>query len=196
MFDGRVLMYALIYFGLAISLYGVGLWLPQMIKTSGTSTSAATLLSAVPYLAAAIGMMIWGHVADAREGAPASNVWIPAAIGGLALVIAPLTAGLAIQLVLMSVAAWGTLAGLATFWTIPTNRLSPREMPVAIATINTLGGFGGFIGPVMMGWLRQTTENYGAGLRFLAAWLFLSTLFLVITGRRLEAKTYVRGNRT
>jgi ACS family tartrate transporter-like MFS transporter len=177
MLNHPVLLYAIVYFGLALSLYGVGLWLPQMIKASGVSIFQAAMLSAVPYVVAAIGMLIWGRVADAR-GQVGSNVWIPTVVAALALATLPLAANVELQLGLLSATALGTLAALANFWTISTTRLPARNMAAGVAIINSVGNLGGFLGPFMVGWLKQATNSYSAGVLFLSAWVAGSALLL------------------
>lgn len=181
--DSQVLSFAVVYFGLTVSLYGVGLWVPLMIKASGTSVPGAALLSAVPYAVAALGMLIWAHYADARKGAPARNVWIPTIACAAALALLPLTDDLLWQLACLSVAALGTLAALGTFWTIPTRKLPAGELAVAVASINAVGNLGGFLGPVVVGWTRQVTNSFHLGALLLAACVALAAPLLAIAGK-------------
>ena len=51
-----------------------------------------------------------------------------------------------------------------------------------IALINSIGNLGGFVGPYIVGWIKDSTQRYDAGLYFLAACALLSgiiTLFVV-----------------
>jgi ACS family tartrate transporter-like MFS transporter len=187
--DLRVLSFALVYFGLTLSLYGVGLWVPLMLKASGTSVAGAALLSAVPYAVAALGMLIWAHFADARKGAPTANVWVPTVASAAALALLPLADDLLWELACLSVAALGTLAALGTFWTIPTRKLPAGEMAVAVASINAVGNLGGFIGPVMVGWTRQLTNSFHTAALLLAVCIALAAPLLAIAGRPSASQT-------
>jgi MFS transporter, ACS family, tartrate transporter len=181
--DSQVWSFALVYFGLTLSLYGVGLWVPLMIKSSGISVPGAALLSAVPYAVAALGMLIWAHFADARKSAPTGNVWIPTVASAAALALLPLADDLLWQLACLSLAALGTLAALATFWTIPTRKLPAGELAVAVASINAVGNLGGFIGPVVVGWTRQVTNSFHMAALLLAVCVALVAPLLAVAGK-------------
>jgi ACS family tartrate transporter-like MFS transporter len=180
--DWRVLSFAVVYFGLTLSLYGVGLWVPLMMRAGGASVSGAALLSAIPYAVAILGMLIWAHVADARKGAPAGNVWIPAVASAAGLALLPLSDALLWQLGCLSFAALGTLAALGTFWTIPTRKLPVGELAVAVASINAVGNLGGFLGPVLVGWSRQVTASFHLAALLIAVCVALSALLLAAAG--------------
>jgi cyanate permease len=48
-----------------------------------------------------------------------------------------------------------------------------------IALINSIGNLGGAVGPSIMGWLRQGTNSYSAGLLVLAAALVLEAILVM-----------------
>ena len=79
----RVLLLGVTYFCLVIGLYGIGFWMPQVIKTFGLSNLATGFLTAVPYLVAAIGMVLAGRHSD-RTGERAWHVALPLLIGACA----------------------------------------------------------------------------------------------------------------
>src|SRR5436190_15617622 len=63
--DRRVIVLSLAYLGIVIGLYGVGLWLPQIIKSMGFSTIEVGYVIAAPYVFAAVAMLLWGRHSDA-----------------------------------------------------------------------------------------------------------------------------------
>src|SRR5512145_1631628 len=67
----RVIQLGLIYFCLVVGLYGIGFWMPQVLQTFGLSNLAIGFLTAIPYLIAAIGMVIAGRHSDAK----AERIW-------------------------------------------------------------------------------------------------------------------------
>ena len=50
---------------------------------------------------------------------------------------------------------------------------SSRRLAAAggLAFINSIGTIGGFVGPTIMGWLRDTTGSYSAGLLAMSGFL-------------------------
>lgn len=69
----------------------------------------------------------------------------------------------------LSVAALGGYAALPVFWPLPTAFLSGTAAAGGIALVNSIGNLGGFAGPYILGWLRDTTSGFTIGLFFLAA---------------------------
>ena len=64
----------------------------------------------------------------------------------------------------LSIAAFGAFAYLPIFWTLPTAFLSGRSAAAAIGLINSLGSLAGFLGPYLMGYMKDATGNFEAGL--------------------------------
>ena len=50
------------------------------------------------------------------------------------------------------------------FWPIPSAFLTGSSAAAGIAAINSLGNLSGFAGPYMMGYLKDVTGNFTAGL--------------------------------
>ncbi len=71
---------------------------------------------------------------------------------------------------------------MPVFWSASTVELAGPMVGAHIALINSIGNLGGFVGPVVMGWLRQVTHSYIAGLAFMAVCLACGALaaFLLV----------------
>lgn len=160
---------SLAYLALVIGMYGVGMWLPQMLKgLSHWGDLGIGLLTAVPYLAAAVGMVWMGRHSDrCRERRIHVTLSLLAASAGLAASAA--TDSLVLSLLALSLAAVGIWGALGPFWAMATSFLSGSAAAAGIALINSIGNLGGFLGPYLMGWLKELTLHYTAGLAALAA---------------------------
>ena len=55
-----VIQLGLVYFCLVVGLYRIGFWMPQVLQTFGLYNLSIGFLTAIPYLIAAIGMVIAG----------------------------------------------------------------------------------------------------------------------------------------
>ena len=82
----------------------------------------------------------------------------------------------------LTVALVGITSARSIFWPIPTRFLSGVGAAAGLAFINSIGTAGGFAGPYLMGWLRDFTGSFEAGLlvmsgvllgQLLRAWPFL-----------------------
>ena len=164
----------LVYFGLVMGLYGLGFWLPQIIKGFGGLTNQQIgLMTAIPYLLGAVAMFLWGRHSDATG----ERVWhfvIPAGLGALGFLAAGLGSGPLIQFAGLTLAAIGVNMALPMFWAFPTSFLRATAAAGGIALINSIGNLSGYAGPSVMGYLKQSTGAYGAGILVLAASMAVS----------------------
>lgn len=183
----RLLGLAGVYFGLSTGLYAVGLWLPQIVSGFGLDPLATGLVSALPYLVAAAGMVPWTRHSDAT-GERAWHVALPAIAAGLALAAASRADGPVLSVLFLSLASLGLFAALPTFWTLPTGLLSGRAAAGGIALVNAVGGLGGFFGPSLMGWIRDATGRFDLALAAVAGLLVVTGLAAAWLGRGLRAK--------
>jgi len=165
--DPRVLLLGLIYFGLVVGLYGIGLWLPQIIRAMGYSTGEVGLILVIPYGLAAIGMLLWGRHSD-HSGERTLHVVASAAIGALGLVASVHAGSNVLAIAAVTVAAVGIYSALGPFWAIPPLFLRGTAAAAGIALINSIGNLGGFVGPFLVGWTREATGSFSAGFEALA----------------------------
>jgi ACS family tartrate transporter-like MFS transporter len=184
----RLWIVSLPYFCIVIAFYGISFWLPQILQgNSGYSSAMVVLLTAIPYLAAAIGMVYFGISSD-RTGERRWHVAGPCLIGTagfLLTVIAPPTPAYA--LTTLSIAAFGIWGTLGPYWTLPTAFLRGTAAAGGIALVNSIGNLGGFVGPYLVGWIRDATGGFTAGLVTLAAILVIGaaiTLAMVPGSRK------------
>ena len=180
----RVWLFAVIYFGLVLGLYGFGFWAPQIIKSLEALTNRQVgWISAVPYLFSAIAMVLWGRHSD-RTGERAGHVCAAACLGAAGFLASALLTDPALSLVALTLGAIGIYAALPVFWTLPTATLSGTAAASGIALINSIGNLGGYLGPFAVGWLKDWSGGYAAGLLVLSAALLLSGLLAVAAPRR------------
>jgi ACS family tartrate transporter-like MFS transporter len=77
-------------------------------------------------------------------------------------------------LVGISIAAMGFYASKGPFWSIPSMILTGTAAASGIAWINSVGNLGGFFGPTMVGWAKNYTGSFAAGLYMLAGFALMS----------------------
>jgi MFS transporter, ACS family, tartrate transporter len=172
--DTRVLSLAAIQFGFTMGSYGIGIWLPLILKEYHLSTLAIGWSSAIPYMFATVGMLLWARYVD-RKGRRVVNLAIACFLGGAGLLAPILSGSLALALMGFSAALIGVTSARAIFWTIPTRFLTGVAAVGGLAFINSIGTVGGFVGPFMMGWLREFSGSYVFGLTAVAAIMVAAT---------------------
>jgi MFS family permease len=172
--DPRVLILALAQFGFTAGSYGVGIWLPQILKTAQLSNLEIGFITGGCYVVASIAMVVWAARVD-RSGRKIGNLALACLVATLGLAAAILTPNIWLSLSWITLALIGITAARAVFWTIPTRFLTGLAAAGGFAFINSIGTLGGFVGPYAVGWLRDATGSFSAGLLAMAALLALST---------------------
>ncbi len=162
--SGRVWLLCMIYFSVVIGMYGVGLWMPQIIKgISGRSDLFVGMVSVIPYLFAAFGMTVVGlhsdHTGERRLHVAGSTLLASAGLLSAAYADTPLT-----QMCGLSLTAIGIWGSLGPFWALPTSLLSGSAAAGGIALINSVGNLGGFLGPYLIGVIKDNTGAFKYGL--------------------------------
>jgi MFS transporter, ACS family, tartrate transporter len=177
----RVWALALVYFGLVACNYGVGFWLPQIIKAFGLSNFATGWVTAIPYAIGAVFMVWYGYHSDAtgeRKGHTAIGLLIAAA--GIAA--STLTGNPTLTIIAFTIGACGVFGTLPVFWTLPTAVLSGTAAAAGIAAINSIGNLAGFAGPYAMGWIKDQTGSFTGGLLLIAALAIIAMAIVLALG--------------
>ena len=166
--SGRVWMCALIYFAIIMSFYGVSFWLPQIVQSfSRLRDLLVGVLSAVPYVAATIAMVLIARNSD-RTGDRRWHVAASALAGGFGLIAAAFLPIPAAELAALALAAAGIWGTLGPFWAMSSEFLSGTGAAAGIALINSVGNLGGFLGPYLVGLIRGRTGSFTYALLALA----------------------------
>ncbi|WP_375463919.1 MFS transporter [uncultured Methylobacterium sp.] len=171
--DVRVVLLTTITFAFTIGSYGIGIWLPQILKGHGLSNIAVGWVAAVPYLFATVGMMAWAQHVD-RTGRKIDNLVAALVLGAAGLAASVLFSALIPALVCLTLALVGTISARTVFYTIPQSFLTGAAAAGGLAFINAVGAFGGFVGPYLVGYLKDATGSYDAGMLGMAAILLVS----------------------
>ncbi len=180
--DLRVIALSLVYFGTSAGLYTLGIWAPQIIKEFGLSALQIGFLNALPGVVAVIAMVWWARHSD-RTGERTWHVVGACMLATLGLVLAGFAGtvlGVLLSLTLVNV---GISSAKPPLWSMPTMFLSGSAAAAGIATINSIGNLGGFVGPAMIGWIKDLTGSFQGGLLFVAALLVLSAVLTLVLAR-------------
>jgi nitrate/nitrite transporter NarK len=180
--SGRTWLLSVIYFLFVFSLYGISFWLPTIIKAAGVKDALDIgLLSALPWAAGVIAMLLVARSAD-RRGERRWHIFVPAVIGTIGFLISVKFSGnVPIALLGMSIATMGIMSVLPIFWSLPTAYLGGAAAAAGIALINSFGNLSGFVGPSLMGWIKGVTGTLDSGVYMLAGCLLAGGLLTLFT---------------
>jgi len=177
----KVWRLAAVYFLNTLVTYGVFLWLPKILRDlSGRGGWRLTVATSIPFVCALAGMILIGRHSD-RTGERKRHVAACALIAAIGLsVAAAFTHNLPLLVLSFAFSQVGQRSVMSVFWSIPPIVLGGSAAAAGIALINAVGNLGGFVGPSVMGWLRDATGGYGGGMLTLAAAL-IACAALVVT---------------
>ena len=183
--NAKVWVLCAAYFGFIMGLYGIGFWLPSLIKASGIS-SPTTIgwLVAIPYSAAVVCMILTSRHSD-RTGERRWHIAVPALVGAAALVVSTFVPQTPLwAIVTLTIATMGILTGLAQFWVLPPAFLGGAAAAAGIALINSVGNLAGFVSPFAVGWIKDTTGSTNNGLYVIAASLVVGGAIVLAVAQR------------
>jgi D-galactonate transporter len=167
--DYRVWLLTLIYMFNAMAVYGVVLWLPQIVRSIGGLTDLQTgFVTAIPFVFATIGLIMVARSSD-RSGERKWHTALSALLGGCFLAASAFAPSPLVGLLLLCAAAAGVWAVLGVFWSLPTLFLTGPAAAGGLAAINGFAQIGGFAGPYLVGWIKDTTQSFTPALLTLAA---------------------------
>jgi sugar phosphate permease len=172
--DVRVIILALVQFGFLVGSYGIGIFLPLILREGKLTEVQIGFVSSACYLAAVIGMILWaGHVdRGASKVVNLSLACVVSACGFLGAIL--FRNNFWVSVIWMGVAVTGVNGARAIFWTIPPRFLTGMAAAGGLAFINSIGTTGGFVGPYVMGWLTDETGSFSAGLLAMSGFLVLA----------------------
>ena len=183
--DGKVWLLNLTYYLLMFAFQCLNFWLATVVKsvTGLQDNFKVGLLTAIPFLAAAIAMVVVGRHSD-RTGERRYHVAFCAVAAAVGFVLAAMTSNPVLAIAGLTLAAAGNFSTLGPFWAIPPLFLTGTAAAAGIALINSIGNLGGFLGPYLMGYLKDRTHSYKPGLVCDAAAL-LAVAGLTVAFRRI-----------
>jgi ACS family tartrate transporter-like MFS transporter len=177
--DHRVFALGLVYFGFLGSVYGVELWLPQIVQGMGYSNLATGFVVALPFAAGMGAMVLWGRSSDVR-GERIWHVALPLLLSSGSLIVASVASSDLLQLAALAFALVCIFAAYGPIFCLPSMFLGGTAAAVGIAFANAIGNVGAFLGPFIIGVLTERTGTYATSMAVLALSLVVSAAIIVL----------------
>jgi len=161
--DWRVWALIIPDFAIVFGIYALGFWMPTIVQGMGYDIKQTSLIVMIPYIASLAILWVIGVSSD-RTGKRALHFIISALVAAGGFALSAIGGSDVIVIAGFCLASGGVYSGLATFWSVPPLFLGGSAAAGAFALINCVGNLSGFVGPGVMGWLKQTTGDYQTGL--------------------------------
>ncbi len=189
LYDPRVLLLGLAGTGINAAIFGNQLWLPQIVKSLGYSNLTTGFIVAIPYMLGIPLMLLVARSSD-RRGERIWHTAIPLIVTAAGFTVAAMAHNPFVVIAGLFAVVWGLVGTYGPYYSLASSFFAGPAAPGAIALVNLMcTGAGGFIGPNVVGLLKQGTGGYAAGMLALSAGLVISVALLlllrqVMAGRR------------
>jgi len=184
--DWRVLVLSAIYLTGVTASYGVVFFLPQIIKGLGLSNFNTGLVTAIPYAFGTVGLVLWGYSSD-RHNERRWHLIISTTLASIGLFSAGWFSHSFWVVAAFSVAAVGIYGSRPSFWPMPSLFLTGGAAAVGMALINSIGNLGGYVGPIVVGMIKDSTKSFEMALYFLGVCALLSAMITLLATRATDA---------
>ncbi|HEY0219665.1 MAG TPA: MFS transporter [Afipia sp.] len=189
-FNAKILMLGAVYFCLCNTLSANQTWTPTIMREvmSAYSLSSVGFVAAIPPLVALLAIPLWARSSDRLK----DRHWhvvaaFLIAFSGWMIVING--QGPILRLIGLALSTAGSLSAMVVFWAIPQTFLSQSTQPAGIALINAIGLVGSGISPFTIGFLKDLTHSFSAGIIYVATLLIIGSIILAFMSPQLSRKT-------
>lgn len=174
--DSRVWILAIMFGCALVGIYGLGLWLPQIIDEFGhLSIMQVGFLSAIPPLCGVLGTVVIGRSSDRRQERRKHLAFVYG-MGAIAIIASVYAPSHTLSYLLLWVMGLFLYSGNSIFWSLASSLRAGAAGAAAIALINTVAQFGGLLGPSAIGFIRGSTGSFNIALLTIAGFLVVATV--------------------
>jgi MFS transporter, ACS family, tartrate transporter len=178
--DVRVWTLACLFGCALVGIYGLLLWLPQIVKSLGHLNNIEVgFLSAAPPLLGVLGTFLISRSSD-RTGDRKYHLAFVYGMSALAIAGSAFAPNPLIAYALLCVTGLFIYAGNPLFWSLAASFRTGAAGAATIALINTIAQFGGVVGPWSIGLVRHITGDFKLALLTISAFLVFATIIAIV----------------
>lgn len=179
LFTPVIMLYTLAYFCLTNTLSALSVWTPLILRSFNQESNNITigLLSAIPQVCTIVGMIWWSKRSD-RLNERKIHTLLPYLFAAAGWILTATSSNPMLQFSGIVMASAGAFAAMVIFWTTPDQSISIQARALGIAVINATGMTGAALGPLLMGWMKDITGSFNAGIYMVAAFLVLGAVVI------------------
>jgi len=160
------------YIVVGIASYAAIFWAPTLVRESlGLEPMQIGLVIGAIGVVSGLAMVWLGASSDHRNERVA-HASVAMAVSASGFAIAALRPHPVIAVIGLAAALAGSIAFLPVFWCLPTRFLRGTAAAGGIALLNAVGSIGGFVGPGILGVVRDAMGTFSGGLAAVSAMTF------------------------
>lgn len=145
--------------------WGLTFWLPSLLVEGGRTIGMAGLMSAIPYVVSILMAFLISASSD-RMQERRWHMIAPTVLAGVFMCVAGLLGQGHIVLMLgcltLTTGLW--FGRITIYWILVADAVPKSAAGPGMAIANGFGNFGGFLGPLMFGWVRSTSGGFGMAM--------------------------------
>jgi MFS family permease len=157
----------------------LGIWQPRLLKSFGLTVMQTGLVNSVPYVIAAVLMVLWGRHSD-KKGERRWHTAISLSLIAGGMLGSFVFTSLAPTVFLLSCILVGAYSFKGPFWALSSTWLAPASAAAGLATINAVSNLiGGGLMVNVYGWIKDATGSYALALLPVAMLTVVSIITLL-----------------
>ncbi len=186
--DLDIFMLSVAFFCLCITINVNATWIPIIVRgvLQTRTISDVAVISAIPAIFAIILMPLWAYSSD-RKQERAWHIVSAMALAGLGWQLVIFAGRPELRLLGLVFTTSGAFCALSLFFTLPQTLLAEKVRPAALAVINCVGLMGSASSPVTIGFLRDLTGHFTAGLLYATGMLVIAMILVLAVSKRHSA---------
>ena len=177
--DWRTIALTVMYFNITIGAYVIVFWLPQIIKTLGFTNQQVGLINSIPHICAGIAIFFYTQHSD-YSGERIFHLAFACLVGAVGLAISTQMHGSIWSLIGISLAAAGIFASIPIFWAMGSSVTHGPAAAASIAIVTSLANLSGFVGPYLIGLLKEWTGSFEPGLFLISMFPLLGSVIAIV----------------
>jgi len=180
----KVIALGFVVIACTVTNYGLGFFLPLILKGFGLNNVQTGLVAAIPFVIGSFACYVCGKTSD-RLRERKFHVAAAMAMAGVFLALSTAFSSPLMQMIMISIAGFGMYAYLAPFWAMSISYLTGAGAAGAatgLALINSIANIGGFASPYAIGYIKDVTGSFAGGIIAIATVSLTGAVFVIILG--------------
>jgi MFS transporter, ACS family, tartrate transporter len=173
----------IIFLFAAIGFYGYSFWAPLVVKSlTGSSDLFVGLVIGAISAVTIISMMLNGAHSDHTDERPL-HVAVPLLISGAGFFGCAVLRQPILAVFFLALVPIGHCAAYGPFWSMPSRFLTGAPAAAGIALVVTIANVGGFVGPTIIGAMKDRFGTHGPAFMVLGGCASVAALLAMALGR-------------